>query len=284
MNTSLTAGMFDSIKQALVKTNTNTAYKNVLKTEPENTYTIRLLPNIADPAKTFYHYYSYSWQSLSTGQYITTLSPQTWGDRCPINEARYKMTKTGSAEDQEKAKKLSRKESWLVNVYVINDPKNPENNGTVKVLKFGKQLHTIIMEAIQDEDGDGLGERVFNLDKTGVDFKLKVVKQGDYPNYQSSKFSMPKAIDGMTPEKAVEIYKQVHDLEAIYTKRSEQELVKLLDEHFFCKPTAEKATEPAHVASVTEAIDGIDETVGGGPDQAEAELDTILAELRNEQG
>jgi len=148
MNNIITASMFDSIKQALVK-NENNSVGKFMKTEVGNTYTVRLLPNIKDPSKTFFHYFTFGWTSYSTGQYINLVSPQTWGDRDPINEYRYKITKTGSQEEKDKASKILRKENWLVNVYVINDPKNPENNGQVKLLKFGRQLHKIIMDAIE---------------------------------------------------------------------------------------------------------------------------------------
>lgn len=245
MSTSITSSMFDSIKQALAKNETNNAGK-FLKTEVGNTYTVRLLPNIKDPTKTFFHYFTFGWTSFSTGQYITVVSPQTWGDRDPINEYRYKATKTGSQEEKDKASKILRKENWMVKVYVINDPKNPENNGQVKLLKFGRQLHKIIMEAIEGDDSDGLGSRIFDLTAKGCDFKIKVDKQGDYPSYSTSKFTMPKAIEGLTPDKIEEIYSNDIDLERVYTVKSYDELKKTLDEHFHCVGVTEsKPTQPA---------------------------------------
>jgi hypothetical protein len=252
MSTSITSSMFDSIKQALAKNENSNAGK-FLKTEVGNTYTVRLLPNIKDPSKTFFHYFTFGWTSFSTGQYITTVSPQTWGDRDPINEYRYKATKMGSEQEKEKAAKILRKENWMVNVYVINDPKNPDNNGTVKLLKFGRQLHKIIMEAIEGEDSDGLGSRIFDLTAKGCDFKIKVDKQGDYPSYSSSKFVLPKAIDGMTPEKIETIYNGTSDLERVYTVKSYDELQKMLDEHFHCAGTTKSATAAPKTAPKPQA-------------------------------
>lgn len=238
MSTSITSSMFDSIKQALAKNETSNAGK-FLKTEVGNTYTVRLLPNVKDPSKTFFHYFTFGWTSFSTGQYITVVSPQTWGDRDPINEYRYKATKMGSDEEKQKASKILRKENWMVNVYVINDPKNPDNNGQVKLLKFGRQLHKIIMEAIEGDDSDGLGSRIFDLTAKGCDFKIKVDKQGDYPSYSTSKFTMPKAIDGLTQDKIEGIYNSIVDLEKVYTVKSYDELKKTLDEHFHCETVTE---------------------------------------------
>lgn len=228
--------MFDSIKQALVK-NENNSMGKFLKTEVGNTYTARLLPNIKDPSKTFFHYFTFGWTSFSTGQYINLVSPQTWGDRDPINEYRYKITKTGSQEEKDKASKILRKENWLVNVYVINDPKNPENNGQVKLLKFGRQLHKIIMDAIEGDDSESLGSRIFDLTGKGCDFKIKVDKQGDYPSYSSSKFTMPKAIENLNENKIQDIYNNTIDLERVFTVKSYDELTKVLNEHYHCTAT-----------------------------------------------
>lgn len=228
--------MFDSIKQALVK-NENSSAGKFLKTEVGNTYTVRLLPNIKDPSKTFFHYFTFGWPSFATGQYINLISPQTWGDRDPINEYRYKMTKTGSNEEKEKVSKILRKENWLVNVYVINDPKNPENNNQVKLLKFGRQLHKIIMDAIEGDDSEALGSRIFDLTSKGCDFKVKVDKQGEYPSYSSSKFTMPKAIEGLSESKIGEIYNNTIDLERVFTVKSYDELTKILNEHYHCTAT-----------------------------------------------
>lgn len=253
MSTSITSSMFDSIKQALAKNETSNSGK-FLKTEVGNTYTVRLLPNIKDPSKTFFHYFTFGWTSFSTGQYIQVVSPQTWGDRDPINEYRYKATKTGSQEEKDKASKILRKENWMVNVYVINDPKNPDNNGTVKLLKFGRQLHKIIMEAIEGDDSDGLGSRIFDLTAKGCDFKIKVDKQGEYPSYSTSKFTMPKAIDGLTTEKIESVYNGTSDLEKVYSVKSYDELKKTLDEHFHCIGVTEsKNTKPAQSAQPAKA-------------------------------
>ena len=119
--------MFESIKGAMAKTAQQNTTGNIMRLKPSNTYTLRLVPFVKDPSKTFFHYYSHGWVSEMTGQFQSAISPQTWGDRDPIAEARYRLSRTGSEEDKEKAKALNRKENWLVNVYVVKDPDNPED-------------------------------------------------------------------------------------------------------------------------------------------------------------
>ena len=234
---SLTSTMFESIKNALSKetqSNTGSKYKEILRTEVGNTYTVRLLPNVANPSKTFFHYYSYGWNSFSTGQLLTVVSPTTWGERDPIAEERYKILRNGSEEEKKKAEVLKRREHWLVNAYVINDPSNEENNNKIKVLRFGRQLHKIIMDAIEGEESEELGPRIFDLSPKGVNFKIKVEKQGEYPTYVSSKFTSPKEIEGLDEDNYKKIYDGIFDLESFVTLKSFDEIKETMNKHYFC--------------------------------------------------
>jgi len=228
--------MFESIKTALAKNNnTSSRNKDILKLEVGNTYTVRLLPNVKDPAKTFYHYYTFGWTSFATGQYVSAISPTTFGERDPIAEARYRILKTGTEEEKAKARAILRTEKWLVNAYVINDPVNEGNNGKTMIVRYGKQLHKIISDAIEGEGAEDLGARIFDLSDKGCSLKIKVEQQGDFPTYVSSKFSLPKAIDGVDKKKADEIYKNTFELETVFPVKSYDDLKVMLDEHYYCK-------------------------------------------------
>ena len=138
----------------------------------------------------------------------------------------------GSAEEKEKAKKLTRRESWLANVYVVEDPSNPENNGQVKIMRFGRQLHKIIMEAIEGEDAEEFGERIFDLTENGCSLKVKVEEQGGYPTYVSSRFAAPNKLTGVTVDTVKEVYNNVYDLENVFPVKSYDELTTMLNEHY----------------------------------------------------
>ncbi len=246
----ITSSMFDSIKSALAADNDNnkSAIGDILKTPPGNTFTVRLLPFAKDPSKTFFHYYQHGWNSFATGQYTSAISLQTFGERDPIAEERYKILRTGTEEEKEKAKAIVRSEKWLVNVYVVNDPVNPENNGKVKMLRYGKQIHNIITDAIEGEDAAELGPRIFDLGPNGVNFRVKVEKQGDYPTYVSSKFAMPSAIEGLDDDNHKTIYDSTFDLSSVFSVKSTDELKTMLDEHYYVKD----ANTPAPQSSVVE--------------------------------
>ena len=249
---SFNMSMFESIKGALADSNNSNQsnYTEILQCRPGNTYTVRLLPFTKSPKDTFYHYYNMGWLSFATGQFVQALSPQTYGERDPIAEERFRASRTGSEEEKEKAQAIRRMEKWLVNVYVIDDPTNPDNNGKVKMLRYGKQLHKIITEAIEGEDAAEFGPRVFDLGAEGVNFKIKVEQQGDYPTYVSSRFTTAGKID-LSDDQQEKAYTGVFDLSQVFPLKSYDELKQMLDEHYFCKSEdAEEITIPEPPAAV----------------------------------
>lgn len=243
---SYNTNMFESIKNALDKAKTKnssgSAYRNLLQMEPNKTYTVRFLPNIKNPEETILHYFHHGWNSISTGQYSSVTSPSTWGERCPVSELYFKVLRDGTDEEKERAKaNLRRKENWLVNVYVVNDPSKPENNGTVKVLRYGKQLDKIIQSAINGDDAEEFGARIFDLSPEGCSFRIKVELVSDkpgapkYPTYTASKFLNPSAIEGLDESKIQEIYENIHDLNAFVDRKSAEDIKSFIDEHYFGK-------------------------------------------------
>ena len=244
-----TPSMFDAIKDALNKESAPRGAADILRTTAGNSYEVRLLPNTADPSKTFHHYYVYGWESFATGQYTSAVSPMT------IGEARYKDSRFGSVAEKERSKAIYRSEKWLVNVYVVNDPTDSENNGKVKVLRFGKQLHKIIMAAIEGEDAAEFGAKIFDLTDNGCSLRVKVDSQGEYPTYVSSRFLSPGAI-GVDAAKAKDIYENTQDLTSVLPIKSYDELVSLLNEHYYCNAGQDVAAPtPAPAATTTQDAD-----------------------------
>jgi hypothetical protein len=246
-----------------------------MQTKVGNTFTVRLLPFAKDPSKTFFHYYNHGWNSFATGQYVQTLSPQTFGERDPIAEERFKVLRTGSEEDKEKMSAVRRLEKWLVNVYVIDDPVNPDNNGKVKILRYGKQLQKIITEAIEGEDAEEFGPRIFDLGSEGVNFKIKVEQQGDFPTYVSSRFTAAGKVD-LSEDQQKDIYDGVFDLTEVFTLKSYDDLKEMFNEHYYCKT---EDTTPETTAPVPEATPAEPEPVAVANDTVEEDIDDLLKDL-----
>ena len=271
--------MFQSIKDALATSDNkgSAKFNEIMPTKSGNTYTVRLLPFAKDPSKTFFHYYNHGWTSFATGQYVQALSPQTFGERDPIAEERFKVLRTGSEEEKEKMSAVRRLEKWLVNVYVIDDPTNPDNNGNVKILRYGKQLHKIITEAIEGEDAEEFGARIFDLGSEGVNFKIKVEQQGDYPTYVSSRFTPAGKID-LSEDEQKGIYEGAHDLTEVFTLKSYDELKDMFNEHYYCR-TDEPAPTPTTSAPVPSETPAEPEPAVVSNDTVEEDIDELLKDL-----
>lgn len=275
--------MFESIKGALASSESKNQsnYNEILTCKPGNTYTIRLLPFAKSPKDTFFHYYNHGWVSFATGQYVQALSPQTYGERDPIAEERFRSSCMGTDEEKEKAQAIRRIEKWLVNCYVIDDPTNPDNNGKVKLLRYGKQLQKIIHEAIEGEDSEEFGAKVFDLGDDGVNFKVKVEQQGDYPTYVSSRFTGVGKL-GLDEEKQKSIYDSVHNLKEVFTLKSTDELKQMLDEHFHVRDSSTDSAPVVESSSpqfTPEPVPVAEPTPAPVADTSDADIDDLLADL-----
>ena len=271
--------MFQSIKDALVSDSkqNNNNYNEIMSCRPGNTYTVRLLPYAPNPGKTFFHYYNHGWVSYATGQYVQNLSPQTFGERDPIAEERYKVLRTGNEEEKERMQAVKRLEKWLVNVYVIDDPTKPDNNGKVKMLRYGKQLHKIITEAIEGEDAEEFGPRIFDLGSEGVSLKIKVEDQGGYPTYVSSRFTTAGKIE-VSEDEQKKLYDNVFNLEEVFTLKSYDELKQMLNEHYYCKVEEEEVVA-VNTQPVTNTVSEPVASVAVEEDTTESDIDDLLKDL-----
>ncbi|NBP04011.1 MAG: hypothetical protein EBU90_28740 [Proteobacteria bacterium] len=279
--------MFESIKDAINKEETKNTnnYADILSLKIGNTYTVRLLPFVKNPQKSFFHYYVHGWNSFATGKYVSAVSPTTFGERDPIAEERYRILRMGSEDEKEKVKAIRRAENWLVNVYVIEDPTNPENNGKVKVLRYGKQIDKIIKDAISGEYKDEYGAKIFDLGPNGVNFKIKVEKQSDYPSYTSSRFTTIGGDLKLGDSKQKEIYDAAVDLETVFKIKSQDELTQMINEHYHCKSTAVVAKSESlpeadsALAELTSKEEKVVASATSSADLTDSEIDDLLKDL-----
>jgi hypothetical protein len=184
----------------------NDVYKPTADQGKDGTYKalIRFVPNPANPRNSLVKKYVH-WLTDASGEGKLVDSPSSIGDKCAIAEAFFKLRKSDSAVDRKMSEKLKRREQYYALVKVIKDPQFPEYEGTYKVFKFGYK----IKEKIDEELKPAFGEptQVFDLFE-GKNFELIITRQGDYNNYDKSKFSASRSaitIDGKSAEKTKEV-------------------------------------------------------------------------------
>jgi hypothetical protein len=132
------------------------------------------------------------------------------GGKDPVGEYNRELWNSGSDRDKETARKQKRKLSYYTNIYVVNDPAHPENEGRVFIYKFGKKIFDKITEAMQPQFADEQSVNPFDFWE-GANFKLKIRKVEGYWNYDKSEFDKPSPLLS-DDEKLERIYKNLNDL------------------------------------------------------------------------
>ena len=146
---------------------------------------IRFLPATDKEDMPWVRVWSHAFQGPG-GWYIEN-SLTTLGRKDPVSEENTRLWNTGVDSDKDIARKRKRKLSYYSNIYVVSDPKHPENEGQVRLFKFGKKIFDKITEAMQPAFDDEKPINPFDFWK-GANFKLKIRKVDGYWNYDKSEF------------------------------------------------------------------------------------------------
>ena len=152
---------------------------------------IRFLPAVKNEDLPWARLWSHAFQGPG-GWYIEN-SLTTLNKKDPVSESNSLLWNSGVEADKEIARKRKRKLSYIANVLIINDAKHPENEGQVKLFKFGKKIFDKITEAMKPEFEDEKPINPFDFWE-GANFKLKIRKVDGYWNYDKSEFDSPTAI------------------------------------------------------------------------------------------
>ena len=152
---------------------------------------LRFLPAVKDESLPWARLWSHAFQGPG-GWYIEN-SLTTLDKKDPVSESNSILWNSGVDADKEIARKRKRKLSYYANVLIVSDPKHPENEGQVKLFKFGKKIFDKITEAMKPEFEDEKPINPFDFWE-GANFKLKIRKVDGYWNYDKSEFDSPTPI------------------------------------------------------------------------------------------
>ena len=175
---------------------------------------IRFLPASNGEEMPWQRVWSHAFQDKG-GWYIEN-SLTTLNHKDPVSEENTRLWNTGVDSDKEIARKRKRKLSYYSNIYIVSDPKHPENEGKVFLFKFGKKIFDKITEAMQPAFEDEKPINPFDFWE-GANFKLKIKKVAGYWNYDSSEFDSVSALSSDDSELEA-TWKSQHSLEAFTSK------------------------------------------------------------------
>jgi hypothetical protein len=153
---------------------------------------IRFLPARDDDELPWVKLYSHGFQG-PTGKWYIENCLTTIGQTDPVVEHCNELWNSGLESDKKIVGQRKRRLSYIANVLVIKDPANPENEGKVKLFKFGKKLFDKIKDKLQPIYEDEQPVDVFNPWE-GANFRLRIAKVDGYSNTDKSVFDSPTAI------------------------------------------------------------------------------------------
>ena len=216
------SGNYDKLAKAIEALNTSSeaasGKENFWRPEVDKAgngmATIRFLPappQDGDDGLPWVKIFSHGFQG--PGGWLIDNCLTTKNQQCPVCEHNSKLWNSGIEANKEIVKKQKRKLSYIANIYIVNDPKHPENNGTVKLFKFGAKIFDKITEAMNPQFEDETPINPFDMWK-GANFKLKITKVAGYQNYDKSEFesSTPLSNDDEQLEKIWKSEMSLQDL------------------------------------------------------------------------
>ena len=167
-------------------------WKPVLDKTGNGYAVIRFLPAVDGEDLPWAKVWNHAFQG-PTGQWYIENSLTTLGNNDPVSEMNSAYWNSGIESDKEIARRQKRKLQYFSNIYVVSDPKNPENEGKVFLFRFGKKIFDKCMEAMQPAFEDETPVNPFDFWE-GANFKLKIRKVDGYWNYDKSEFEAPSPL------------------------------------------------------------------------------------------
>lgn len=175
---------------------------------------IRFLPAPGDEEVPFIRMFEHGFKGPS-GLWYFENSLTTIGQKDPVSEFNAQLwnsTNDDASPARKQAREQKRKLNFISNVYIITDSQNPENEGKVKLFKYGKKIFDKVNEAMNPQFADEKPMNPFDLWE-GANFKIKIRNVEGYRNYDKSEFD--KAGPLFEDDSKLEaIWKQEHSLQA----------------------------------------------------------------------
>lgn len=208
------------------------------KQDKPNVYELRLIP---DPNGSFYKKILYHMFKVDD-KWIFTICPKSfdmenWCSCCATSSKLY----TGTEADKKDATLLKRKEKYVVNAFIVEDPRDEDKDAdkkvtnTVKLYEFPGKVEALIRAAMTD-DKNGVGIGAFDPSEEGYNFILKVgatKPDGDgktWPDYSLSSFARRPSPLAESDKEIEEILSKAYVLDD-YLKtleKDEKDLIKAL--------------------------------------------------------
>jgi hypothetical protein len=213
---------FDKLTKAIESINTNTEgggskgddrfWSPEVDKAGNGMAVIRFLPGPAadgDDALPWVRVFDHGFQGPG-GWYIEN-SLTTINQKDPVSEHNSILWNSGIEANKEIARKQKRRLHYIANVLIVSDPKHPENEGQVRLYKFGKKIFDKITEAMNPQFEDEKAINPFDFWE-GANFKIKIRQVEGYRNYDKSEFESATALFDGDDAKLEALWKKEYSL------------------------------------------------------------------------
>ena len=242
---------------------------------------IRFLPAPAvdgDDALPWVRYFDHGFQGPG-GWYIEN-SLTTLGQKDPVSEYNSTLWNSGIEANKDIARKQKRRLHYIANIFVVSDPSHPENEGQIRLYKFGKKIFDKITEAMNPEFADETPVNPFDL-WDGANFKLKIRNVEGYRNYDKSEFADKEPLLGGDDERLEKLWQQEYSLKEFLQPKnfkSYEQLKARLDKVLGFDGGDVVAKTRAEDVAVGSSMPEIDDDISSGLNQ----VDSAIAESDEE--
>lgn len=218
---------------------------------------IRFLPGPAidgEDSLPVVKYFSHGFQS-PTGKWYIENSLTTFEKKDPVGELNRRLWNSKVDEYVAIARKQKRKLSYISNILVIADSKNPQNEGKVFLYRYGQKIFDKITESMFPPLPDEPKIVPFDF-WSGANFKLSIRQVAGYRNYDLSKFDAPSKLVESDDE-LEKIWKSEYSLLEFLSPekfKSYDELKVILDEAIGCDSSSDAAFDAVTAKVITKPV------------------------------
>ena len=175
---------------------------------------IRFLPGKEENGTPWVRYWDHAFKG-PTGQWYIEKSLTSLGQNDPLSELNMKMWNSGDESQKKIVSSRKRTLRYVANVLVISDQQNPQNEGQVKLYRFGAKIFDKIKAAMQPQFPDEKPINPFDMWE-GADFVIKISSEmvggKPLPKYDASYFKGASALLDGDEGKLEVLYDKQHAL------------------------------------------------------------------------
>lgn len=260
------------------------------ETQSKN-YVGRFLP---DPKGVFYkNYFYHMYKSGEKWVFVICPKSDNFDNYCPFCSVASKLY-MGSAADKQMAQNYKRKQKFVSNFYIQDDPRDADRedeqkvNKTVKLYEFPQKVEMKLKEEITDDE-NGLGPAIFDPSAEGYSFIIKVLSTKPeangkvWPDYTNSAFARKATALG-SDEEIKQIMQQCIDINEYLDneKVTEEEMIRLIkDEMLYDLIKDEYEKRGGSVAQEPDDDSAIDPGTEDEPEENLGDDADLIAELES---